>query len=118
MRFEVLPGAPRLVVGAPRLIVTTPRLGITAPRFVIGSARLVASAPRCCQLHLKFPLALYGVPKLITFTPVVLLYQLSRLPATLKAARNALLRSDTFLKLMHLSSHSSSSQTYLEASSD
>jgi hypothetical protein len=40
------------------------------------------------------------------------------LPVTLKAGRNALLGSNTLLKLMHLSLHSTSSQTILEASSD
>src|SRR5258705_6270142 len=40
------------------------------------------------------------------------------LPVTLKAGRNALLGSDTLLKLTHLSLHSTSSQTLLEASSD
>jgi len=42
----------------------------------------------------------------------------SALPVTLKLGRNALLGSDTLLKLMHLSLHSRSSQTLLEASSD
>jgi len=42
----------------------------------------------------------------------------SALPVPLKAGRNALLGSDTLLKLMHLSLHSTSSQTLLEASSD
>ena len=36
----------------------------------------------------------------------------------LKASHNALLGSDTLLKLMHLSLHSTSSQTLLEAPSD
>jgi len=40
------------------------------------------------------------------------------LPVTLKAGRNALLGSDPLLKLTHLSLHSTSSQTLLEASSD
>jgi hypothetical protein len=39
------------------------------------------------------------------------------LPVSLKAGRNALLGSDTPLKLTHLSLHSTSSQTLLEASS-
>jgi len=39
-------------------------------------------------------------------------------PVTLKAGRNALLGSDPLLKLTHLSLHSTSSQTLLEASSD
>jgi hypothetical protein len=40
------------------------------------------------------------------------------LPVTLKAGKNALLWFDTLLKLTHLSLHSTSSQTLLEASSD
>jgi hypothetical protein len=40
------------------------------------------------------------------------------LPVTLTAFRNALLGSDTLLKLMHLGLHSTSSQTLLKASSD
>ena len=43
---------------------------------------------------------------------------LPALPVTLKAGRNALLGSDTLLKLTHISLHSTSSQTLLEASSD
>jgi len=39
------------------------------------------------------------------------------LPITLQAGRNALLGSDTLLKLTHLSLHSTSSLTLLEASS-
>jgi hypothetical protein len=40
------------------------------------------------------------------------------LPVTLMAGRNALLGSDTLLKLTHPSLHSTSSETLLEASSD
>jgi len=43
---------------------------------------------------------------------------LSALPVTLKAGRNALPWSDILLKLTHLSLHSTSCQTLLEASSD
>ena len=42
---------------------------------------------------------------------MVLLYQSSEIPVTLKSGRNALLGSDTVLKLTHLSLHSTSSQT-------
>jgi hypothetical protein len=42
----------------------------------------------------------------------------SALPVTLKAGRNALLGSDTLQKLMHLSLHSTSSETLLDCSSD
>jgi len=107
----VLPGAPRLVVGAPRLVVS-------ASRLVVGAPRLVVSAPRCFQVHPKFSPALRGVLKLITITPMVLLNQSSEIPVTPKAGRNALPWSDTPLKLMHPSLHSTSSQALLEASSD
>jgi len=107
----VIRGAPRLVAGAPRLVVGAPRFVVGAPRFVVG-------APRRSRVHAKFSLALRGVPKLITITHMVLLYQSSEIPDTLKAGRNALLGSDTLLKLTHRSLHSTSSQTLLESSSD
>jgi len=111
-------GAPRLVIGAPRLVAGAPRLVAGAPRLVAGAPRLVAGAPRCSQVHPKFSPALRGVPKLITITPMVLLYQASEISVTPKAGRNALQRSDTLLNLTHLSLHSTSSQTLLESSSD
>jgi len=76
-----------------------------------GAPRLVAGAPRCSEVHPKFSPVLRGVPTLITVTPMVLLYQLSEISVTLKAGRNALLGSDTLLKLTHLCLHSTSSQT-------
>jgi len=48
----------------------------------------------------------------------LLLYQSSKIPVTLKAGRNALLGSETLLKLTLLSLHSTSSQTLLESSRD
>ena len=113
-----LPGAPRLVVGAPRIVIGAPRLVVGAPRLIVGTPRLVACAPRCSWVHLMFSLALRGVLKLNTITPKPLLYQSSEIPVTPKAGRNALLRSDTVLKLTRLCLHSTSSQTLLEASSD
>ena len=101
---SALPGAPGLVIGATRLVTS-------APRFVAG-------APRCSQVHRKFSPAHRGVLKLITITPMVLLYLSSEIPVTPKAGHNALLRSDTPLKLTHLSLHSTSSQTLLETYSD
>jgi len=89
-----------------------------APRLVVGAPRLVAGAPRCSQVHQEFYPVLRCVPKYFTITPMVLLDQSSVIPVTLKAGRNALLGSETLLKLMHLSLHSTSSQTLLEASSD
>jgi hypothetical protein len=69
-------------------------------------------------MDLKFSAALRAVPKPITVTLMVLLYQSSEIPDTLKAGRNAFLGSDTLQKLTHLSLHSTSSQTLLEASGD
>ena len=111
-------GAPRLVAGAPRLVVGPPRLVAGAPRLVAGGPRLVAGAPRCSQVHPKFSPALRGVSKLSTITPMVLLYQSSEISVTLKAGRNALLGSDTLLKLTHLCLHSTYSPTLLEAPRD
>jgi len=67
-----------------------------APRLVAGALRLLASAPRFVA----------SGPRL---SPVLLV--------TLNAGRNALLGSDTLLKLTPLSLHSTFSQTLLEASS-
>jgi len=114
----VIRGAPRLVAGAPRAVVS-------AFRLVAGTLRCSQDCPwrsqacrHCFQVHPMFSPALRGVPKPITITPMVLLYQSSEIPGTLKAGRNALLGSDTLLKLMHLSLHSTFSQTLLESSSD
>ena len=59
-----------------------------------------------------------GAPKLITTAPMVLPYQSSEVPVTPNAGGNALLGSDTLLKLTLLSLHSASSHTLLEAHSD
>jgi len=59
---------------------------------------------RCCQTCRRRSQVLPGLS--------------SALPVTLKVGRNALLGSDTLLKLTHLSLHSTSSQTLLEACSD
>jgi hypothetical protein len=59
-----------------------------------------------------------GAPKRFTTTPMVLLYQSSEIPVTPKAGQNALLGSDTLLKLTLFNLHSTSSQTLLEAPSD
>jgi hypothetical protein len=59
-----------------------------------------------------------GAPKLFTTTSMVILYQSSEIPFTPKAGWNALLGSDTLLKLTLLSLHSTSSQTLMEAPSD
>jgi len=111
LRFEVLPD---LLPALPCLAPALPG----APRLVVGAHRNVASAARCSQMHPDFPPALRGVLNPTTISPMVLLYQSSDIPVTLKAGQNALLGSDTLLKLTHLSLHSTSSQTLLESSSD
>jgi hypothetical protein len=63
--------------------------------------------------------ALRPVPKLITTNPIARRYQSSQIPVTLKAGLNALLGSDTLLKLTLLNLHSTFlSGTVLEAPSD
>jgi len=109
--FEVLQGLSPALLGAPRVVVG-------ASRLVVGAPRRVAGAPSSSKVLRKFSPALRGVPKLITITPMVFLYQSSEIPVTLKDSRNALLGPDTLLKLTHLSLHSTSSQTLLEAFSD
>jgi len=70
------------------------------------------------QVHPNLSPAHQGVLKLITITPIVLLYQSSEISVTPKAGRIALLQSATLLKLTHLSLPSTSSQTLLDASKD
>jgi len=96
---------------SPSLLYSDPRCSQTCRR----------SSHSCCRGSQVLPnlsSALLGAPKPITISPMVLLYQSSEIPVTLKSGRNALLGSDTLLKLTHLSLHSTSSQTLLEASSD
>jgi hypothetical protein len=104
-----LPGAPRHVISAPRLVVSDARIVVCTPRLVVGTPRLIVDAPRCSQVHPNFSLALRGVHKYITNTPMVPVYLLSTIPFTPKASRNALLGSDTLLKLTYLSLHITSS---------
>jgi hypothetical protein len=75
-------GAPWFVIGAPRLVVDAPPIVAGAPRIVAGAHRLVTGAPslvastaRSSQVHPKFSPAHRDVPKLITITPTVFLYQ-------------------------------------------
>lgn len=72
-----------------------------APRLVASAPRPVAGATRYFSVHSMFSAALRGVPKPMTITPKVLMYQLSETPVTLKSGWKALLGSDTFLKLTH-----------------
>jgi len=90
----------------------------TCRRRCLDCPRRSQACGQYSQVHPKFGPALWGVPKPITVTPMVLLYQSSEIPVTLTAGRNALIGSDTLPKLTHLSSHSKSSQTLLEASRD
>ena len=108
--FTVIQDTPRLV--------STPRLAVSVPKLVAGAPRLVAGTTKCSQVHPMFSLVLRGVLNLIIITPMLLLYQSSEIPVTLKAGRNALLGSDTLLELTHQSFHSTSSQTLLETCSD
>jgi len=128
----VIRGTPRLVAGAPKCSQTCRRRSQTCRRRSQTCRRRSQTCRRrsqtcrrrsqACyrrsQVIPKFSPALRGVPKLITITPVVPLYQSSEIPVTLKAGQNALLGSDILLKLTHLSLHSTSSQTLLESSSD
>jgi len=56
-----------------------------------GDSRCSQTCCRCSQVLPGLLLALRGVPKPLTNTPMVLLYQSSEIPVTLKAGRNALL---------------------------
>jgi hypothetical protein len=122
----VIRGAPRLVPSALRLVVSTPRhvvvgaprLVVSTPRLVVSTSRLVAGAPRYSQENSKFSPVLRRVPNFITIILMVLLYPSSVISLTLKAGRNALLQSNTLLTFTHLSLHSTSSQTLLEAPRD
>jgi len=109
--FQVLPGLLLALPGDPTLVVGTLRL-------LAGAPRLVAGARRCSQVHSRFSPALRGVLKLITITLMSLRFVSSEIPVTPKAGWNALVGSNTLLTLMHLSLHSTSSQTLLKASSD
>ena len=87
-------------------------------RVVQGTLILVAGASRYFHLPPTFPLALQRVPNLIIITPMVLLYESLEIPGTLNGDWNALQWSDTLLKLTTLSSHSTFSQTLLDAPSN
>ena len=83
---------------------SVPQEGVVVPRLLYCDSRCSQAycqrsqvCPRLCQLLTGFS---------------------SALPVTMKAGRNALLGSDTLLKLTHPSLHSTSSPTLLEASSD
>jgi len=105
------PDCSTVIRGAARLVAS-------APRPVAGAPQLVAGTTRCSQVHPQCSPVPRGVPKPRTITPMVLLYQSSEISVTLKADRNALLGSETLLKLTHVSLHSTSSLTPLEASSN
>jgi len=123
--LEVLPGMLPALQGASKRFIGTLRLIIGVSRFVLSSTRLVASSSRCFQCFLwcskVFPNLSQSLPWFSCtshWRSQLFLYQSLELSITMKASRNALLRSDTLLKLMHLSLHSMSSQTLLEAPSD
>jgi hypothetical protein len=107
----VFPDCCTVILGAPRHVTGTPTLVAGAPRFVAGALRFVAGAPRFVAGTLR---CVAGAPRHSKVLPGFS----SELPVTLKAGKNALLWSDTLLKLTHLSLHSTSSQTLLDAFSD
>jgi len=76
-----------------------------------GLSPALPGAPRCTQSSLWRSEVLPNLSQ-------SLLYQSSEISITLKAGRSTLLGSDALLKLTHLSLHSTSSQTLLEASSE
>ena len=67
---DVFPDCCTVIRCAPRLVAGAPRLVAGAPRLVAGAPRLVDGAPGCSQVLPKFSLALRGVPKPVTITPV------------------------------------------------
>jgi hypothetical protein len=81
---------------------------------------LVISALVCrhSQVLPKVSPARRRIFNLVRITPMVLPYPSSEIPVTPKAGHNALPGFDTLLNLTHLSLHSTSSKTLLEASSD
>jgi hypothetical protein len=92
-----LPGAPNVLSGAPTYSQTYHHHSQGTPVPVIGDPSYSCTSHQRSQL---------------------ILCQSSDILVTLKAGRNALLRSDTLLKLTLLSLHSTSSQTLLEFSRD
>jgi len=82
----VIQGAPRLVASTPMLVVGVPMLVVGAHMLVVGTPKLVAGAPSCSQVHPTFSPMLRDVPKLITITPIILLYQSSENPITVRGS--------------------------------
>jgi hypothetical protein len=68
--------------------------------------------------HLSHPHLIVSSPNIIILAPMVLMYNTSEILDTPKAGQNALLWSDTFLKLMHLRLHFTSSEILFEGSRD
>jgi len=93
-----------------RRTCSVPKQDVVFPWLHYSDSRCSQTCHRhsqvCCRRSQVLPGLLSALPGL---SPA--------LPATLKAGRNAPLGSDTLLKLTHLSLHSTSSQTLLEASS-
>jgi len=95
-------GAPRLFDMAPKIVVGVPRLVVSTPMLDVSTCRIVISAARCSQLHHNISLVLQNIPKFLTITQIVLLYESAEIPVTQMASPNGLLESDTILTLMHL----------------
>jgi len=118
MKMLCFPDYSSVIRRAPWSFPGAPRLVVRAPRWYQGCCHGSEACRWYSKVHPTLSLALRGIPKLISITPKVLLYQASEIPVAPKAGWNALLGSDTLLKLTHLSLHSTFSQTLLEARSD
>ena len=94
-----------------RRTCSVPKEDVVFPRLLYCDSRCSQTCSRCSQVCHRRSQVLPGLSSALPGLSLAL-------PVTLKAGRNALLRSDTLLKLTHLSLHSTSSQTLLKASSD
>jgi hypothetical protein len=89
-------------------------LNIIEQEVVAMIFRPTSTIPKEDVVFLDGSKMIAGASSIVVSAPKLLL----ALPVTLKACRNGILGSDTLLKLTHLSLHSTSSQTHLEASTD
>jgi len=95
-----------------------PKEDVVFPRLLYCDSRCFQTCCRrsqgCFRCSPVLPCLSLALPGLLS----VFAGLSSALRVPLKASRNVLLESDTLLKLTHLTLHSTSSQTLLEASSD
>jgi hypothetical protein len=95
-----------------------PTLSSGAPWHVVGRPSLTAGTPRWSRVNLKFTPVICEVPKLITLSPMVFIFQSSKIPVTLKVKQMVFPWFDSLLKFSEFSLHSTSSPTILETSCD